>query len=87
MQTTPFVTFEQRRSYRAPVALLVAATCAAAGTAGIVMERGGAPDVGLAPTASHYRDLEANKLVGMHALGRRANERAMHAPRYPAPSR
>ena len=88
MQSTPYVTFEQTRSYRVPVALLVAATCAAAGTAGVVMERGGAPpEVATPPTASHFRDLEANKRLGMRALGRAADERAMHAQSRPAPGR
>ena len=87
MQPTQSVRFEQTRSYRGPVTLLVAATCAAAGTAGVLMERDGAAGVRTGPTASHFRDLEAIKVAGMRALGRRANERAMHAPHDPAAGR
>ena len=45
MPPTQSVMFEQSRSYRGPVIMLVAATCAAS-TAGVLMERDGAASIG-----------------------------------------
>ena len=87
MQSTPYVTFEQTRSYRVPVALLVAATCAAAGTAGVVMERGGARP--RSPRPRPRRTSATSKPTRPRdARTRPRGRRARHArPDRPAPGR